>query len=121
MNEAINLVTQFLQALEEREIDSASALLAPEVEMIFPGGATFTRLDDLVAWAKPRYRWVRKAVTRMDTAETPDGTAVFCQGTLYGEWPDGTSFDNIRFADWFLLRDGLIARQHVWNDIAEIR
>jgi len=99
MNEANNLVTQFLQALEEREIDTASALLAPEVEMIFPGGAVFTRLEDLVAWAKPRYRWVRKAVTRMDTAETQDGTAVFCQGTLYGEWPDGASFDNIRFAD----------------------
>ena len=72
MNDASELVTRFLKALEERDIDTASALLAPDVEMIFPGGAVFTRLDDLVAWAKPRYRWVRKAVARMDTTETPD-------------------------------------------------
>ncbi len=38
---------------------------------------------------------------------------------LAGEWPDGTPFDGIRFIDRFELADGKLARQEVWNDLAE--
>ena len=112
---------RLLRALEARDLETASACLAPEVQMVFPGGAVFTTLDELVDWARPRYQRVAKRVDRMDTGETADGTVVTCQGTLYGLWPDGSAFEGIRFADWFLIRDGRIVRQHVWNDLAEVR
>jgi hypothetical protein len=42
-------------------------------------------------------------------------------GVLHGQWPDGAEFDGIRFIDRFLVVDGLLARQEVWNDLAEHR
>ncbi len=48
------------------------------------------------------------------------GASVYCFGTLGGEWPDGTAFDGIRFIDRFELQGGLITRQDVWNDMAEV-
>ncbi len=121
MTAAETLVMRLLRALEARDLEAASACLASEIEMVFPGGAVFTSLDQLVNWARPRYQRVAKRVNRMDTADAADGTIVTCQGTLYGLWPDGSAFEGIRFADWFLIRDGRIVRQHVWNDLAEVR
>ena len=106
----------FLAALEARDPDAAKAHLHPDVEMIFPGGAVFHRLEELIDWARPRYRDVAKRVERIDVA----GETAFAQGTLYGHWPDGSAFKGIRFADWFEFEGGLIRRQRVWNDLAEI-
>ncbi len=115
------IVTRFLTALEERDLATASALLAPAAVMRFPGGASFGRLEDMVDWAKQRYRRVGKRIERMDVVASGDGDIVFCQGTLVGVWPDGSPFAGIRFADWFLIRGGRIVRQEVWNDLAEAR
>ena len=115
--DAIKVVSTYLNAMEARELAMARTLLAPGFTMVFPGGATFTTLDELIAWAKPRYRFVRKVHQRCDAALAADGVAVTCQGTLEGEWIDGRSFRCIRFCDWFLVRDGLLVRQEVWNDI----
>jgi ketosteroid isomerase-like protein len=109
-------IRAFLAALEARDLDAAKAHLHPDVEMIFPGGAVFHRLEKLIDWARPRYRDVAKRVERIDVA----GETAFAQGTLYGHWPDGSAFEGIRFADWFEFEDGLIRRQRVWNDLAEI-
>lgn len=114
----MGLVRNFLRFLQERQLELASALLHPEVEMIFPGGAKFRSLNELIEWSKPRYRRVTKTIERIDGAMIDDGIMVFCQGMLQGEWPDGDRFENIRFADWFLVCDNLIVRQHVWNDLA---
>lgn len=114
-----DLVLHFLRRLEARDLAGAEALLAPDVQMIFPGGVRFKHLAELIEWAKPRYRRVAKRIERVDLADTDNGSVVICQGVLYGAWPDGTAFDDIRFADWFLIRNGLIQRQHVWNDLAE--
>jgi hypothetical protein len=46
-------------------------------------------------------------------------TIVYNLGTLYGEWPDGTSFDGNRYVDRFVVRDGKIVQMDVWNDSAE--
>lgn len=119
MSDAIDTVRAFLDHLENRDLPAAQALTAPGFEMIFPGGVRFTTFEDLLAWAKPRYNWVRKRHERFDAAPAPDGTVVTCFGTLYGEWPDGTAFADIRYADWFLVRDGRIVQQRVWNDLAE--
>ena len=113
------LVRRFLALMEARELDAAAALLAPDVEMVFPGGARFGRLEELVDWARDRYARVAKRIERVDTAPAAGGAVVVVQGELFGAWPDGTGFDGIRFIDWFALKDGLIHRQHVWNDLAE--
>ena len=38
-----------------------------------------------------------------------------------GIMPDGTPFEGIRFIDRFEVTEGLLTRQDVWNDIAEIK
>lgn len=118
---AVALVRRFLDTMERRDLGEAQALLAPGFSMTFPGGARFDRLDDLVRWAAPRYRFVRKRYDRFDAAPGPDGTVVYCFGTLAGEWPDGAAFSGVRFIDRFLMRDGRLVDQQVWNDLAETR
>lgn len=113
------LVRRFLALMEARELAAAAALLAPEVEMVFPGGARFDRLEALIGWARDRYARIAKRIDRVDTAPAANSAVVIVQGELYGAWHDGTAFDGIRFIDWFELKDGLIRRQHVWNDLAE--
>lgn len=120
MTDPIAIARRYLAAMEARDLAAAQALLAQDFAMVFPGGVRFTRLDELVAWARPRYRHVQKRFTRFDAAPATDGTVVTCFGTLEGAWPDGTAFAGIRFCDWFLVgADGLIHRQEVWNDLAE--
>ncbi len=112
------LVRSFLAAMEARDIDGAQALLAPGCTMTFPGGVTMDSLAGIIAWARPRYRFVRKDFERVDTLPG-DPAVVWCSGTLHGEWPDGTAFSGIRFLDRFEVSAGRITRQEVWNDLAE--
>ncbi|MEO0679676.1 MAG: nuclear transport factor 2 family protein [Pseudomonadota bacterium] len=114
-------VLDYLGAMERRDLDAARALLAEGFEMRFPGAPVMTTLEALIAWSAPRYRSVRKTHEGLDVAPGPEATVVHCRGTLSGEWPDGTPFEGIRFTDRFELRGGLIARQDVWNDLAEAR
>lgn len=112
-------VREFLETMEARDLDKAKSFLTPEFKMTFPGAVEFSRLEDLVAWAKPRYRFVRKTYERFDTCAGDNGGIVYCYGTLAGEWPDGEAFAGIRFIDRFELTGELISRQMVWNDLAE--
>ena len=114
-------VRDFLSALEARDLDRARSFLAEDFEMTFPGEARFTRLEDLVAWAKDRYRAVTKTIEAIEALPSPDGVTVYCRGRLAGEWPDGTPFAGIRFIDRFELAVGKLTRQEVWNDLAEVR
>lgn len=113
------VVRSFLERMEARDLEGARSLLADEFRMIFPGGEEFSALEELITWAKPRYNWVKKTYDDWDAAAREDGVAVTCQGTLHGEFPDGKAFDGVRFVDWFLVRDGKLVRQHVWNDLGE--
>ncbi|MFI9638654.1 nuclear transport factor 2 family protein [Micromonospora sp. NPDC051925] len=112
------LVDRYLQLCEDRELDLAGRLLAPGVRIVFPGGRVYHGLDELVAGATGSYRWVRKHRDRYLVGADGDAVSVVSLGRLYGQWPDGTGFDAIRYADVFLLRDGLIVEQHVYNDLA---
>lgn len=114
-------VRAFLTAMEARDLDGAKGFLADGFSMEFPGGARFSRLEDLVEWATGRYRFVRKSYEAFEEAFGEDGPVVYCFGTLAGEWPDGTPFGGVRFIDRFDIRDGMIAAQKVWNDLAEAR
>lgn len=114
-------VRAFLAAMEQRDLNAAQAHLGEGFTMHFPGTAPMTELADLIAWAKPRYRFVTKSFEGFDTVSGADGSIVYCRGTLSGEWPDGSAFSGIRFIDRFELAGGKITRQDVWNDIAEVR
>jgi hypothetical protein len=115
--DAAAVVHDYLSAMEARDLERARGHLAPGFTMTFPGGVTMQRLEDLIAWAAPRYRFVTKTYDRFDAM----GPLVYCFGTLSGEWPDGTAFAGIRFIDRFELTGGRIARQDVWNDMGEAR
>ncbi|MEU1602954.1 nuclear transport factor 2 family protein [Micromonospora matsumotoense] len=117
--EPARLVDHYLQLCEDRELDRAGRLLAPEVRIVFPGGRVFHNLDELVAGATGTYRWVRKHRDRYLVGTDGDAVSVVSLGRLYGQWPDGAGFDDIRYADVFVLRNGLIVEQHVYNDLAD--
>jgi hypothetical protein len=96
-------------------------MLAPGFTMTFPGKVEMATLEDLVAWSKPRYRFVRKSYDRFDSLQRGATAIVYCYGTLAGEWLDGTPFEGIRFIDRFEIEDGRFTRQDVWNDMAEMK
>ncbi|WP_370301221.1 hypothetical protein [Pseudooceanicola sp.] len=80
-----------------------------------------TALDELIDWARPRYRFVKKSYDGHDAMSDGGNAVVYCRGTLSGEWPDGTAFSGIRFIDRCEVTDGKITLQEVWNDIAEVK
>lgn len=121
MVQAETCVRAYLAAMEARELAAAQAALAPGFVMTFPGGVSMSSLKDLVAWSGTRYRRVGKTFERFDSVTTEDAQVVYCFGTLSGEWCDGSTFSDIRFIDRFEVKDGLITRQDVWNDMGEAR
>lgn len=110
----------FLAELEARDLESARKRIGADFEMTFPGGVRFTTFDDLLAWARPRYRKIAKRIERVEEAPMGETVSVYISGTLYGERPDGTAFADVRFMDRFEMRAGLITRQDVWNDMGEV-
>jgi phenylpyruvate tautomerase PptA (4-oxalocrotonate tautomerase family) len=115
------IVRGYLSAMEARDLDSARALLGDGFEMVFPGTPTMTSLEQLIDWAQGRYRFVKKTYDGIEAFHSCGVAVVYARGTLFGEWPDGTAFEGIRFIDRFEVSGGRIARQDVWNDIAEVR
>jgi phenylpyruvate tautomerase PptA (4-oxalocrotonate tautomerase family) len=114
------LVQQFLNAMEARNLAKAKSCLAERFTMLFPGGVEFTKLEQMIEWAKPRYQSIIKTYEKFDEAFDKDGAAVYCFGTLSGKWLDGTSFEGIRFVDRFRVVDEKLTSQRVWNDLAEV-
>ena len=105
--------------MQARDLSAASALLAPEFVMHFPGHTAMHTLSELVSWAKGRYKSIAKDYERFDESWGDGVTTVYCSGTLRGVWLDGSSFEGVRFIDRFDIADGKIRRQDVWNDLAE--
>ena len=114
---AAEIVHAYLAAMEARDLATARGFLGDGFHMTFPGGIRLTTLEDLVAWSRPRYRFVKKTYDQFDALDS----LVYCFGTLHGEWPDGTPIQGIRFIDRFELSGGRIVRQDVWNDMGEAR
>jgi len=120
MNKASDIVRAYLEAMEAREIETAKSFLAPGFKMTFPGDVHLASLEDLVAWAKNRYRHVEKTFDAFDELERDGRQIVYCHGALNGEWLDGKEFSGIRFIDRFTLADGKLIDHQVWNDLGEI-
>lgn len=116
------IVRAFLNAMEVRDLEAAQSFLSPAFSMEFPGGSTLSTLQELIDWAKPRYRSVTKQYDCFDVADDGKGkSTVYCFGTLSGIWNDGKEFAGIRFIDRFAIVDGRISDQKVWNDLGEVR
>lgn len=115
------VVRSYLAAMEARDLPRAQALLSPDFVMNFPDAPGMTSLQALIDWSRPRYRNVAKTIDRADAFHNGEVSVVIVTGWLHGEWPDEKPFDGIRFIDRFELQSGLITRQDVWNDIAEVR
>lgn len=113
------IIRSYLAAMEARDLEGAGQWLAEDAVLTFPGGANFTSLETMIEWARSRYRQIGKTYERFDETVSDEGAVVICQGTLHGEWLDGTGFKDIRFIDWFLIRNGRIVEQRVWNDLSE--
>ncbi|MGW4420663.1 nuclear transport factor 2 family protein [Streptosporangium sp. NPDC004631] len=113
------LVDRYLQLCEDRDLEEAARLLAPDVRMVFPGGRVFASLPEMVAGAGGRYRWVRKRRERYFEGAAGDATVVTSLGTLYGEDLTGDPFSGVRYVDVFVIHDGLITEQNVYNDLTE--
>lgn len=110
----------FLDALGSRDLQTAQSFLAKNFSMHFPGTEPMFELQDLVEWSKPRYSRIEKHIAGTEAFGSADGaTVVYCRGSLSGVWPDGSSFEGIRFIDRFELVGGKIQRQEVWNDLGE--
>ncbi|MFZ2737367.1 MAG: nuclear transport factor 2 family protein [Burkholderiaceae bacterium] len=119
--DASELVRHFLALMQARDLTAASALLAPDFVMQFPGHAAMHTLGEMVTRAKSRYTSVAKDYAHFDESWADGFTVVYCSGTLRGVWLDGTSFEGVRFIDRFEIVGGKIRRQDVWNDLAEAR
>ncbi|MEX0280000.1 MAG: tautomerase family protein [Arenibacterium sp.] len=116
------IIREFLGAMEARDLEKARGYLGEGFQMVFPGTGVMSELDELIAWSKPRYRFVKKTYEGFDTLQSEGEAAiVYARGTLSGEWLDGTAFSDIRFIDRFELIGGKITKQDVWNDMAEVK
>lgn len=119
--EPIAVVRGFLSAMQARDLAAAQEFLANDFNMIFPGTGPMTSLAELIDWAKGRYRFVVKSFEAFEAFQGEGAAVVYVRGALAGQWPDGTPFDGIRFIDRFEVVAGKLARQDVWNDLAERR
>ena len=117
--DAAALIDKFLQLNEDRELEQAQAMMAQGCRIEFPGKKNYSSLAEMVANAKGRYNWVRKHRDRYFVGEAGDQTIVTSIGTLYGENLSGVAFEGVRYVDVFVIKNGLIVEQMVWNDFGE--
>ena len=115
------LALSFLKAMEARDVDAAETMLGTGFRMTFPGTRPMASIEELIDWAKDRYRSVKKSITSVEAFHLDGCAVVYVIGTLSGEWPDDTLFEGIRFIDRFEIKGGKLISQDVWNDIAEER
>ena len=114
---ADKIISKYLKAMEERDINLAKSFLNSEILIKCPGGFNFHSLEDFIEWAKTRYQSIKKDIETIDLSFSGTETFAYCHGTLNGEWLDGSSFVNVRFIDKFQLRESRIFKQEIWNDL----
>lgn len=118
--EAEELVDRYLTLFMEGRIDEAQACLAPGARLIFPGGAVQTSLPDVAAEVGRLYESVAKTIDRTWSANLGGDIIVTTTGYLYGTSRTFGAFKDVRFVDFFTVRDGKILAQEVINDAAHV-
>ena len=81
---ASEVVTAFLNAMAQRDLDLAATHLSANFEMVFPGNVKMNTLQALVAWSRPRYQSITKTIEHLDESWRGDGAVVFASGHLSG-------------------------------------
>lgn len=117
--DAAAMIDEFLRLNEDRKLKEVQAMFAPNCIIEFPGGKKYKDIYEMVENAKDRYNWVRKHRNKYYVGVNGNQTTVTSIGTLYGENLNGVAFKDIRYVDVFIIEDGLITEQHVWNDFSE--
>ena len=117
--DAAGVVEAFLHASMVPDPQTAARYIADDLKITFTGGRKYRHPRETTAFNAKRYKWVKKKMDRTDVVAGENETIVYNLGTLYGEWPDGTSFDGNRYVDRFVVRGGKIVQMDVWNDSAE--
>ena len=117
---AIELIENFLAASMAGDREKSRTFVSPDLVLTFTGKRRFERAEQIGEFNSKRYASVKKDITCYDICQEEDGRlVVYCLGTLYGSWPDGTAIEGNRFVDRFEIRDGRITKIDVWNDSAE--
>lgn len=119
IEQAVQLVERFLRLMEERDLEAAETYMAQDARITFPGGRTFASQREMVAAAGGRYQWVKKQFDHLEAFAQGEAMVVYVLGTLYGLNRFDVPFSGVRFVDRFVLVDGRIVQQDVWNDLAE--
>ena len=117
--DAAGVVEAFLHASMVPDPQTAARYIADDLKITFTGGRKYRHPRETTAFNAKRYKWVKKKMERTDVVAGEGETIVYNLGTLYGEWPNGTSFDGNRYVDRFVVRGGKIVQMDVWNDSAE--
>lgn len=115
---AEEIIREYLDASSERRMSDAASFLADGAVLAFPQGR-FDDLEGMAAAMSGRYRVISKTYGTWDVMEGDHETVVVTTGTLSGVNTHGVAFADVRFCDRFVVRDGQIWEQHVWNDLAE--
>ena len=117
-NPEIGMLLAYLAATADRNMDTASNYLTPDIKLVFPQGQ-FDSLSQMAEAMTGRYLSIGKTHDTWDISTAEDRTVVVTNGTLHGVNLHGVAFAGVRFCDRFVVRSGLISEQHVWNDLTE--
>ncbi len=120
LEEAEALVTRYLDLFMEGRVGEAEAMLAPGASLIFPGGAVQTSLPEVAQEVGRLYESIGKTVTRTWAGYHGDDIIVTMTGYLFGVSRTFGAFQDVRFIDFFTVRDGQIVTQEVINDAAQV-
>ncbi|MDX2345729.1 MAG: nuclear transport factor 2 family protein [Legionella sp.] len=112
-------IKAFLEASMKPDPEKAFEYMAEGVDITFTGGIKFSHPREASAFNAKRYNWVKKKLGSFDVSIEDAIVTVYSFGSLYGEWPDGTEFENNRYIDRFIIEDGKIVKMDVINDSAE--
>lgn len=116
MDEPRAVVEEFFDRMSDERRETVGELFAEDAVITLPG-ATFEGPDapaEFLSFLAPRYERAAKEFDRW--IET--GPHVVSIGTLYGVDNGGEAFEDVRYVDVYEVRDGLIRRLDVWNDLA---
>ena len=89
----IDLVRQFLNAMEAWDIVKAKRIHFHDFEMTFPGGAVFHELEQLIEWSKSRYKLISKTFEEFDDVYNEKNLLFIVLGPYQGK---GTMADYLR-------------------------
>ncbi len=118
---AIRVARAFLDAVANRDLDRAEALTADDFTMVVSGGHQFDSLRRFVDYSTTRQKTVAKHTDHFEALAEENSVVVYCFGTMSGAWLDRSRYQDVRYIDRFVIRNGRISDMKVWSDMAEFR